>query len=180
MYISLLGVTWFATTVGFLIFHPLWGGRADPLWASPISPSTRGRPVSELVARALPETKWGFSGGSSPRGGGDGRSPEGVGSATHRTSSFALYKSTSEIPKSVGDLCVSLLEIHKSSREICISFTDLHKSPEKIGISLGEIPISFSPTTQGARDLRSAGLNLARVTSPRPRFCRARSDGLFR
>jgi len=36
------------------------GGRGDPLWASPISPSGRGRPVSELAARALSKRDWKF------------------------------------------------------------------------------------------------------------------------
>jgi len=60
-----------------------FGGRGDPLWASPISPSARGRTVSEWVARASSKTRLKLSACSPPLGGGDGRSPEGVASPTY-------------------------------------------------------------------------------------------------
>jgi len=63
---------------------PLWawaislGIGFNPLWATPISPSERGRPVRDLAPRALPQTRLEVTASSSPLGGGDGRSPEGV------------------------------------------------------------------------------------------------------
>jgi len=47
-----------ATVVEVRVLGARVGGRFDPLWASPISPSMRGRAVRDLAARAFQRRNW--------------------------------------------------------------------------------------------------------------------------